>query len=150
MAVRIKNEKDARKKAEVVKKLEENNLLEKVSFFDDGSYKMAEVYNLCDISLFPVSDMKGKFDIPLAVIEAMACEKPVILSDLPILAELSNGQNSVIIEKGNVKQLVAAILDLYESPEKRASIGRAAREFVKERFDIKKVAEIYKQIYEKL
>ena len=150
MATRIKNEKDARKKTEVVKKLEENNLLEKVSFFDDGSYKMADVYNLCDVSLFPVSDMKGKFDIPLAVVEAMACEKPVILSDLPILSELSNGQNSVIIEKGNVKQLVAAILDLYESPEKRASIGRAAREFVKERFDIKKVAEIYKQIYEKL
>ena len=38
-------------------------------FSDDGQYLMPAVYNLCDISLFPVSDMKGKFDVPLAVIE---------------------------------------------------------------------------------
>lgn len=150
LAVRVKNEKDARKKEEVIQKLKENNLLDRVDFFDDGSYKMPYIYNLADISLFPVSDMKGKFDIPLAVVEAMASEKPVILSDLPILSELSNGQNSVIIEKGNQKQLVDAVLDLYNNPEKRSIIGHVARKFVEERFDIKNVAETYKQIYEKL
>ncbi len=78
LAVRIKNEKDFQKKEEVVEKIKKNNLLERVSFFDDGKCYMPEVYNLCDISLFPVQNMHGKFDIPLAVIEAMACEKPVI------------------------------------------------------------------------
>ena len=150
LAVRIKNSQDARKKEEVVEKLKNNNLLEKVTFFDDGSYKMSEVYNLCDISLFPVTDMKGKFDIPLAVVEAMASEKPVILSDLPILSELSNGRNSVIIERGNMKQLIEAILDLYHHPEKRSLIGLEARKFVEERFDIRKIAEKYQEIYEKL
>jgi glycosyltransferase involved in cell wall biosynthesis len=150
LAVRIKNNKDEEKKKEVVKKLRDTNLLDRVCFFDDGSYKMPPVYNLCDISLFPVSDMKGKFDIPLAVVEAMACEKPVILTDLPILSELSNGRNSVIIPKGNIEALKNAILDLYNDPEKRAEIGREARKFVEERFDIKNIAEIYRQIYEKL
>jgi glycosyltransferase involved in cell wall biosynthesis len=150
LAVRVKNEKDARKKEKVIEKLKHHNLLEKVSFFDDGRYRMSEVYNLCDISLFPVNDMRGKFDIPLAVVEAMATEKPVIISDLPILSELGNDKNSVIIEKGNLKQLTEAIFDLYENPEKRASIGQNARAFVEEKFDIKKVAEEYKKIYQSL
>jgi glycosyltransferase involved in cell wall biosynthesis len=150
LAVRIKNDKDAQKKKEVIKKLKENNILNKIVFFDDGSYLMPPVYNLCDISLFPVSDMKGKFDIPLAVVEAMACEKPVILSDLPILSELSNGQNSVITPRGDVDALAQAIFDLHDNPEKRKQIGEEARKFVEERFDIKKIAEIYSKIYEKL
>ncbi|HRY82175.1 MAG TPA: glycosyltransferase family 4 protein [Candidatus Moranbacteria bacterium] len=150
LAVRIKNEKDAKKKKEVIGKLKENNLLEKVSFFDNGSYTMPEVFNLCDVSLFPASNMHGKFDIPLAVVEAMACEKPVILTDLEILKELGNKNNSVIIEKDNLKQLVDAILDLYENPEKRNLIGQNARKFCEENFDIRKIAEIYEEIYKTL
>lgn len=148
LAVRIKNQKDTDKKKEVVKKLKDNRVLEKVSFFDNGNYKMAQVYNLCDVSLFPVMDMRGKFDIPLAVVEAMASEKPVILSDLLILRELTDDNNSVIIPRGNQKALVEAILDLHSNPEKREQIGKAARKFVEERFDIKKIAEIYQKIYE--
>jgi glycosyltransferase involved in cell wall biosynthesis len=150
LAVRIKNEKDARKKESVMEKLRKNNLLEKTSFFDDGSYKMSEVYNLCDVSLFPVSNMHGKFDIPLAVVEAMASEKPVIMTNLEILKELGNNDNSVIIEKDNLKQLVDAILDLYKNPEKRNLLGKNARKFCEENFDIKKISGIYEEIYKTL
>lgn len=148
LAVRIKNENDAKKKKEVVEKLKKNNLLEKVSFFDDGSYKMPPVYNLCDISIFPVQDMKGKFDVPLAVIEAMACEKPVIISDLPVLQEFANPENSVKIKTGDWKALENAIVELYENPEKRKNIGQAARAYVENNFDIKNVAREYEKIYE--
>jgi len=147
LAVRIKNEKDALKKRLIKKKLKKNNLLNQVSFFDNGRYKMKNVYNLCDISLFPVNNMQGKFDIPLAVVEAMACQKPVIISDLPILAELTNGKNSVIVKKDNQKELTDAILDLYTHPEKKRLIGWEARKFVEEKFNIKKIAQEYEKIY---
>jgi glycosyltransferase involved in cell wall biosynthesis len=150
LAVRIKNEEDAEKKKEVVEKLKENNLLEKISFFDSGEYKMPEVYNLCDISIFPVQNMKGKFDVPLAVVEAMACEKPVIISDLPILQEFTNEENSVRIETGDQKALEEAILDLYKNPENRTKIGRNARAYVEKNFDIKNVAREYEKIYEQI
>lgn len=150
LAVRIKNENDARKKEEVVEKLKQNNLLERVSFFDDGSYKMPPVYNLCDISIFPVQNMKGKFDVPLAVVEAMASEKPVIISDLPILGEFANAENSVKIKTGDWKELENAIVDLYENPEKRKSIGQAARAYVENNFDIKNVAKEYEEVYKTL
>ena len=155
LAVRVKNEKDAKKKKAVKEKLKKYQLLEKVSFhdehaIDDGNFNMADFYNLCDVSLFPVANMHGKFDIPLVVVEAMACEKPVVLSNLPILAELGNEQNAVIIESGSVTSLTSTVLDLYNHPEKRERLGRAARKFVAERFDIQKVAAVYEEIYKTL
>jgi glycosyltransferase involved in cell wall biosynthesis len=121
-----------------------------VAFHDDGAYEMPEIYNLCDISIFPVQNMQGKFDVPLAVIEAMACEKSVIISDLPILQEFANKDNSVKIEKGNIENLNVAILDLYNHPEKRIQIGKNARKYVLENFDIKNTAKLYKEIYNKI
>jgi glycosyltransferase involved in cell wall biosynthesis len=150
MAVRIKNKKDAQKKEEVVTKLKKNNLLEKVSFHNGKKYSMNEFYNLCDISLFPVQNMHGKFDVPLAVIEAMACEKPVILTNLEILKELGSNDNSVIIEKDNLEQLVGAIFDLYQDKEKRNLIGKNARKFCEENFDIKQITKKYEELYEQL
>ncbi|MFZ2226649.1 MAG: glycosyltransferase family 4 protein [Candidatus Moraniibacteriota bacterium] len=150
LAVRVKNEKDAAKKKEVIAKLEQNNLREKVAFYDNGKYNMADIYNLADISLFPVQNMHGKFDVPLAVVEAMACEKPVIVSDLPILKEFTNSANSITIERGNVLKLIEAILALYSNPEKRQLLGQAGRRFCQENFDIKKVAQKYAEIYKKL
>jgi len=150
LAVRIKNEKDAQRKEDIMEKIRKNNLLEKVSFFDNGKYAMPEVYNLCDISIFPVQNMHGKFDIPLAVIEAMACEKPVILTDLEILKELGNHDNSVIIEKDNQKQLTDTIFDLYQNKEKIKNLGKNARKYAQENFDIKKISGIYEKIYKEI
>ncbi len=150
LAVRVKNEKDAKKKKEVVAKLHKNNLLKKVSFHDDGNYKMSDIYNLCDISLFPVRDMKGKFDVPLAVIEAMACEKPIILSNISILKEFANEKNSLTIEAGNVKQLIEAILFLYDNKHKSTHLGIYARIYVKENFSIEKTKKEYLKIYNSL
>lgn len=150
LPVRIKNKEDAAKKKEVLEIFRKNNLLERVTFHDDGKYEMPDIYNLCDISIFPVKNMSGKFDVPLAVIEAMACEKPVIISNLPILEEFAKEENSVRIEKGDVQKLNAAILDLYRNPEKRILLGKNARKFVEENFDIKNVSEQYKNIYAKL
>jgi len=150
MAVRVKNEKDTKKKKEVIEKLKKNNLLEKVVFHDDGKFNMADIYNLCDISLFPVQNMRGKFDVPLVVVEAMACEKPVIVSDLPILKEFANEKNSVTIKQGDVQQLSDAILDLYQNKDKCKELGKNGRKFCEENFDIKKVASVYEEIYKKL
>lgn len=154
---RMKGKEDYDKKKEVKKILQNKSMLDVVRFADEmkkdgtpGADFMKRRYNTSDVVIFPVQNMEGKFDIPLVVPEAMACEKPVILSDLPILSELSNGQNSVIIPRGDISALKNAILDLYENPEKRKQIGSEARKFVEERFDIKKIAEIYGKIYEKL
>jgi len=147
MAVRVKNEKDAQKKRQVVAKLKETGLLEKTAFFDDGKHKMEDIYNLADVSLFPVRNMHGKFDVPLVVVEAMACEKPVIVSDIPILEEFTDQKNSVKIPKGDVSALTEAIIDFHSNSEKGAILGKQARAYVEQNFDIKNVSGQYAEIY---
>lgn len=150
LAVRVKNEKDAKKKEEVIERLKKENLLEKVSFHDNWRGKMSDLYNLCDVSIFPIQNMHGKFDVPLVLVEAMACEKPVIISNIPILKEFSDSNNSIEVEKENPKQLAEKIIDLYNNPEKAKELGKRARKFAEENFDIKKSAEKYYEIYKSL
>lgn len=148
-ACRVKNGDDSEKKQEAIEKLTREDALDRVVFTDTYS-DMAKLYNLSDIVIFPVRNMQGKFDVPLAAIEPMACEKPVIISDLPILQEFAKNDNSVIIKTGDFKELVTAIFDLQKNPEKRISLGKAARKFTEENFDIKKVAEKYREVYMKI
>lgn len=150
LAVRIKNEKDAQKKERVVKELEKEGLLGKVSFHDTWHRKMSELYNMCDISIFPVQNMYGKFDVPLAVIETMACKKAMIISDIPILQEFSNENNSVSVSRDDHNELANAIIDLFENKEKREEIAKNGMNFVRENFDIKKSAQKYAGLYKKL
>jgi glycosyltransferase involved in cell wall biosynthesis len=154
---REKNQQDTNKRKELTQLFKQRQLLDLVRFPVPPLRKvikeldhMQKMYNLSDLILFPVHNMHGKFDIPLAVVEAMACEKPVIISDLPILNELAKNDNSVIIEKADLESLHKAILDLYENKSKRKIIGEKAKKFVSENFDIQKIAQIYQQIYEKL
>jgi glycosyltransferase involved in cell wall biosynthesis len=151
--VRLKNEKDALKKDAVVKRLKKLNILEKVSFEESINFEkfnMSDSFNIYDVAIFPIHNMKGKFDVPLVVPEAMACQKPIILSDLPLLKEFANHNNAVIIKKENVKELTQAILDLYNNPEKREEIATNGMRYVRRNFNIEFIAEEYNDLYEKL
>ena len=151
--VRLKNKKDALKKEEIVSRLKKLRLLEKVSFeenVDFTKFSMGDCFNVYDVALFPVHNMKGKFDVPLVVPEAMACQKPVILSDIPILREFTNNNNTVIIKKKNTEELTRAILDLYNNSEKRAEIASNGMHFARRNFNIEFIAEEYNDLYDKL
>ena len=146
LACRLKNNADILKKEEIMERIKSCGAADTVIFVNTFS-EMPKLYNLADAIIFPAREMRGKFDVPLAVIEPMACEKPVIVSDLPILTEFAKPEHSVIIERGNVEQLKDAILDLRRNPEKCDLIGKNARKFIGENFDIKKAAQNYREIY---
>lgn len=148
-ACRLKNEKDIEKKKEVVKKLEKAGHLDKVAFSDTFG-NVNKLYNLSDIILFPVNNMKGKFDVPLAMIEPYACKKPVIASDLPVLQEFSNEKINVIVPRNNQKALKDAILDLANNELKRKELGENAFKFAHHTFNIKEIAKKYEEIYKDL
>jgi glycosyltransferase involved in cell wall biosynthesis len=147
LAVRVKNEKDAQKKKEIMAKLEKENILDRVAFIDDGSYVMEDIFNLCDLSIFPARTMAGKFDIPLAVIEAMACGKPVIVSNIDRLKHFLNDDNSILINPGNREALKEKILYLYNNPEARKELGEKGMRFARDNFDIMKVVKEYEEVY---
>ena len=149
MACRVKNSADARKKEQIRLLLDRKSMLHRVIFTDTVA-DMNALYNLADTILFPVGSMRGKFDIPLSVIEAYACEKPVILSDLPILREFSDPSFSVIIPRKNASALAEAILHLTRDDAAREMLGTNARAFVEKNFSITTSTESYEKLYDEL
>jgi glycosyltransferase involved in cell wall biosynthesis len=150
LAVRVKNQADARKKEEVKKELEKAGVLNQVAFIDDGGYTMEQIYNLCDVSIFPARTMAGKFDIPLVVPEAMACGKPIIASSLPRLRYFLNNDNSSLITPGDRQALKDNILYLHSNSEARRELGEKGIQFVRENFDIKKIVKEYEEVYKNI
>lgn len=147
LACRIKNKYDEAKKEELSKLIKKNNLENYVKI-PDTFITLEKVYNLANVAAFPVENMQGKFDVPLVVIEAMACEKPVIISNLPIFNEFANNQNSVKIEAGDMEKFFQAVLDFKKNPNHYSELGKNSRKYVLENFDIKKTAEKYQAVYQ--
>jgi glycosyltransferase involved in cell wall biosynthesis len=143
---RVKNEADQKKKDEVVARLREAGITDQVRFTDTWK-EMPKLYNLSDVIVFPVGNMKGKFDIPLAIIEPYACEKPVILSDLEIFKEFSKPEFSVTIPRGDGDALWQTIEDLRLDEGKRKALGKNARAFTEQYFDLRDTARRYEELY---
>lgn len=73
----------------------------------------------------------------VSVLEAMACAKPVIVSDVPGMREIVKPGTGIIIERENPQQLAKAIMKLCESRTLRQSLGEKAREHVQLHYEFK-------------
>jgi glycosyltransferase involved in cell wall biosynthesis len=127
-------------------------LNEQVIFTGKVPFKKIPYYhNLLDIFL-NVSSADESFGV--AVIEAMACEKPVIVSDAPGLLEITNNNAKLafVIAKNDTFQLSNRIIELILSPELRTSMGKAARKHVINNYDFKssiqKMIAVYKDLHQ--
>lgn len=148
-ACRVKNDDDAKKKEEVHKRFADADLLGYVAFSDTIA-DMPALYNSSDLVIFPVENLRGKFDVPLVIIEAYACGKPVILSDLPQFREFTNHDICVTIPKDSGAKLIESVAYLKENIQERRRIGENARRFVEDRFDLRKTAKQYEEVYSSL
>jgi glycosyltransferase involved in cell wall biosynthesis len=150
-ACRIKNEADRVKREEIRGRFREAGCLDRIRFDEsDATGDMAALYNTADIIAFPVGDLKGKFDVPLIIIEAYASGKSVILSDLLAFGEFSNEKISATIPRLDGAALIDKILYLKHNPEKRTAMGQAARAFAETHFDLRETAQRYSALYSSL
>jgi glycosyltransferase involved in cell wall biosynthesis len=93
-----------------------------------------------DISVLP-SRIEG---FPVAPLEAMACEVPIIGSDIPPFSDiLENGTASggLIVPREDASALADAILGLLENPSLRRELGLNARRNVETRFSVEMVGQ---------
>lgn len=108
----------------------------------DGVYRrlaVADVY---------VSASSGE-GLPVAVLEAMACGRPVVLSDIEPHREIARGVDFVpLFPPGDVGSLARELQRFSRmSTEDRRLIGKRCREHVEERFGLRAMHRAYERIY---
>ena len=86
--------------------------------------------------------------MPNAILEAMACEVPVIAPPVGGIKDiLQDGKNSVIVNVNDANMLAEKIIELLNDPDKRKSLGKSARELIVDKFTPEKELEANLEIY---
>lgn len=66
----------------------------------------------------------------VAAVEAQACGVPVVVSSIPGLMEATCPAARIVIDCGDAAAVGRSLVDLYDHPERRCSMGEAGRLFV--------------------
>jgi len=105
--------------------------------------------NAIDIFVLP-SLSEGS---PIALIEAMACSRAIIASNIPAIKEIvEDGREALLFDPHSPEQLKEALLKLYYDPELRKTLGKNAKEKAKQ-YDVNvvfpKIVKIYQRVLRK-
>ncbi|MFB3888950.1 MAG: glycosyltransferase family 4 protein [Candidatus Bathyarchaeia archaeon] len=107
--------------------------------------ELAEVYAACDVFLFPAQITWG-----LAVVEAMAAAKPVLVSEKCGASEIiQTDVNGVVVPHENPEALAKQAERLMLDPDLQRKLGENARDYVKRNLSWRKYAERMAEIFEK-
>ena len=89
---------------------------------------------VCAMDVFVLPSLKEGLSI--AVMEAMALEKPVVCSRIAGLPEVvHDGQTGILVPPGDAAALQNALAKLLPDAELRRALGQRARRFLEENFD---------------
>ncbi len=110
---------------------------------------IVKYHNMLDIFLSLSIEDSESFGV--AVLEASACEKPVIVTNVGGLPEVViDGETGFVVENKNIQAASKAIIKLLKNKILRDSIGKAGRQHVVKNFNwndnVNQMINIYKQL----
>ena len=117
-----------------------------------GSLSQAEIYSKlhdCDIfALASIVDAQGASDVfPTVIMEAMACAKPVVSTQLAGIPELViDGLTGWLVPPGDWEELALALDKLVRDPGLRKRMGDAGRHRMETDFNITRTVEPLHQL----
>ena len=134
------------RQTELIRLSEQLGVKDKVLFLRSTSDKeLAEVYAACDVFVFPAQITWG-----LAVVEAMAAGKPVIVSSKCGVSEIiQTNVNGIVVDHAAPEEIAKQAELLMNNPSLRRELGRNASEYVKSRLSWEKYAEQMESVFEK-
>ncbi len=114
--------------------IECNDLIYPIRYIPNTKIQYA--YNLCDIFILPSITMpNNKEQFGMVVLEAMACGKPTIVTDvggLPYIVKA--GKTSIVIPERSCEAIIKAVIKLYNDEKLRESLGRYSYYYVRKNF----------------
>lgn len=135
-------------KGKIKKIIKYLNLKDSVSIVDYIDYQnLPAIYRKTDIFILP-SMNEG---VPKTVLEAMACGKPIVISEFSHLRELIC-DSGLMFPKGDIYALADAIVKLIKNETLRKELGKNARNKIIQNYSwdntVQKTTEIMKQLIE--
>jgi glycosyltransferase involved in cell wall biosynthesis len=117
-----------------------------VKFFGNAEDVLPDLYNLACVEVLPSTTMGEAFG--LVLLEAMACGKPIIASNLPgVRTVCEDGVNGLLVKPGDAADLAKKLALILSDDELAARLGEAGLQRVKEKYNWKKVAEEHLKVY---
>lgn len=114
--------------------------------------KLVHYYNVSDVFILPsIRDEEGNLDDQsVSVVEAMACNKPIVTADFPgYRIVVKEGANGFLVEVKDYKQIERALIKLITSKQLRNSMGKKSRDLILEKFSWKMIGEQYTLLFKK-
>lgn len=106
--------------------------------------EMNTVYDQCAVVCLP-SYREG---LPKALLEAAACGKPMVATDVSGCREVCvNGITGILVEPRNTGSLAAGLIELLRSEEKQQEFGRNARMLAEQKYSVQVITEATQQYY---
>lgn len=131
---------------EIANKLKLKEYVEFCGYIDFK--ELNKYFNLCDIFINPTNRQNG-YD--LTVIEAMACQKPVITTDIGSYpTAIESKKDGILTRLKDEKQLANAVLNLLENEEFRKTISKNARKKVLKLFTAENMVNGTLDVYERV
>lgn len=127
-----------------LKKWDEEGPVEWWGFQED----MPSVFSKTHVVCLPSYYREG---VPKVLIEAAACERPIVTTDMPGCREIvHDGKNGHLVPPKDSKTLAEALKELISNPEKRDKMGEYGRKLVKDEFSLERVVRDTIDVYEEI
>jgi glycosyltransferase involved in cell wall biosynthesis len=113
-----------------------------------GRVDVSQLFSAADVVALPYRFTLGQAAYPGTVIEAMWVGAPLVTSDLPLLAELSDqGKAMLLAQPGDARDLAAKVGRLLNEPELAAQLVAEQRQALDRRFDAQMLVRQYAEVY---
>jgi len=116
-----------------------------LSFVDPGT-RVPELMQALD--LFAMTSVSRSEGMPTAILEAMACAKPVVATRVGAVDELvEDGRSGLLVPPASPSAVAGAIARVLEDDELRSSLGARGRALATERFPLEGLADLHAGAY---
>lgn len=115
--------------------------------------QIREYYSMADVIVVPsIKDSEGNIDDrPVALIEAMACSRAVVVSRLPGNAvTIEDGKSGILVPPKNSKAVARAVIKILKSRQLQHQLGREARRRVETKFSHVIIGKEYSKLFHSL
>ncbi len=109
---------------------------------------MVDIIQNCHIVALPSYYGEG---VPRVLIEAAACAKPIVTTDMPGCREIvEDGKNGYLVEAKNASDLADKIDQLLQNRESRIEMGKYGRALAEEHYSLQNTIDRTMKLYERL